>query len=81
MAGGTLGSLINKQALANTPKEVLNRYVFFIAFIISFSGGLHGANTSNVSGILAVSEGHHMRTAVVGDGPQHRVNRISLTYH
>lgn len=54
---GALGSLINKKALENTPKEVFNLYVFFIAFILSLSGGLHGANTSNISGILSVSGG------------------------
>jgi SP family sugar:H+ symporter-like MFS transporter len=46
MAGGALGALINKKALAATPKEVFNPYVFFMAAILSFSGGLHGANTS-----------------------------------
>lgn len=52
---GALGNLINKKALADTPKEVFNLYVFFIAFTLSFSGGLHGSNTSNISGILSVS--------------------------
>ncbi|KAL0247306.1 hypothetical protein I308_104342 [Cryptococcus tetragattii IND107] len=53
---GALGSLINKKALENTPKEVFNLYVFFIAFILSLSGGLHGANTSNISGILSMPD-------------------------
>ncbi|KIR67999.1 hypothetical protein I312_104851 [Cryptococcus bacillisporus CA1280] len=53
---GALGSLINKKALENTPKEVFNLYVFFIAFILSMSGGLHGANTSNISGIMSMPD-------------------------
>ncbi|KAH8083059.1 putative hexose transport-related protein [Filobasidium floriforme] len=52
---GLLGALINKKALAETPKEVLNWYLFASAFCIALSGGLHGANTSNISGILAMS--------------------------
>ncbi|OWZ37246.1 solute carrier family 2 [Cryptococcus neoformans var. grubii Br795] len=53
---GALGNLINKKALADTPKEVFNLYVFFIAFALSFSGGLHGSNTSNISGILSMPD-------------------------
>lgn len=51
------GALINKTALQNTPKEVLSWYIYFAAMIIATSGGLHGYNSSNMSGILKVSSG------------------------
>ncbi|CAD6589438.1 MAG: hypothetical protein CYPHOPRED_004840, partial [Cyphobasidiales sp. Tagirdzhanova-0007] len=54
--GGSFGALINKQALADTPKECLNWYVFFVANCLAVSGGLHGFNTSNISGILAMTD-------------------------
>ncbi|OCF31073.1 solute carrier family 2 [Kwoniella heveanensis BCC8398] len=53
---GAIGSLINKKALADSPKEIFNPFVFLLAFVLSFSGGLHGANTSNISGILAMKD-------------------------
>jgi hypothetical protein len=46
MAGGTLGAIVNRQALANTPSEVFNGYVFLMAATLALSGALHGANTS-----------------------------------
>ena len=48
MAGGALGSVINRQALANTPSEVFNGYIFLTAITLALSGALHGANTSLV---------------------------------
>jgi SP family sugar:H+ symporter-like MFS transporter len=52
---GALGALVDRQQLASTPKQVFNPLIFLLAATISFAGGLHGANTSNISGILAVS--------------------------
>ncbi|WWC93843.1 hypothetical protein V866_000679 [Kwoniella sp. B9012] len=56
MAGGAIGSLINRKALADSPKEIFNPFVFLFAAVLSMSGGLHGANTSNISGILAMKD-------------------------
>ncbi|KAF2014992.1 general substrate transporter [Aaosphaeria arxii CBS 175.79] len=47
-------ALVNKDLLAKTPKEVLSFKIVWYCFILSFSGGLHGFNTSNVSGVLAM---------------------------
>ena len=46
MAAGTLGVLINRKALADSPREIFNSYIFFVSAILSFAGGFHGANTS-----------------------------------
>lgn len=54
MAGGAGGALVNKAEMAKTPSAVINRYIFLVSVIISFAGGMHGANTSNISGIMAV---------------------------
>ncbi|WWC63043.1 uncharacterized protein I303_105642 [Kwoniella dejecticola CBS 10117] len=54
MAAGVIGSLINRKALADSPKQIFNPFVFLFAAVLSMSGGLHGANTSNISGILAM---------------------------
>ncbi|ORY81812.1 putative hexose transport-related protein [Leucosporidium creatinivorum] len=56
MAGGISGSLINRAALQNTPKEVLSWYIYFAGMIIATSGGLHGYNSSNMSGILKMHD-------------------------
>ncbi|GAA5916536.1 hypothetical protein JCM6882_003575 [Rhodosporidiobolus microsporus] len=56
MAGGMGGALINRKALATTPSEVLNWYLYFAAAIIATSGGLHGYNSSNISGILKMHD-------------------------
>ncbi len=55
MAGGSLGAVVNKKALAETPKEALNWYMWFVCWTVCTSGGLHGYNSSNISGILKVS--------------------------
>ncbi|KAM0756202.1 putative hexose transport-related protein [Meredithblackwellia eburnea MCA 4105] len=70
MAGGFSGALINKQALSTTPKEVLNWYLYFCAFIITTSGGLHGYNSSNISGILKMTDfihGFHLKKYSTAD--------------
>jgi hypothetical protein len=54
MAGGAGGALVNKAEMARTPPAVINGYIFLVSIIISFAGGMHGANTSNISGIMAV---------------------------
>ncbi|KAI5476043.1 solute carrier family 2 [Pseudohyphozyma bogoriensis] len=56
MAGGGMGSLLNKEALKTTPPEALNWYLYFCSWIICTSGGLHGYNSSNISGILAMAD-------------------------
>ncbi|GAA6039048.1 hypothetical protein JCM8097_000172 [Rhodosporidiobolus ruineniae] len=55
MAGG--GSmLLNRQALATTPPEVLNWYLWLAGVVISCAGGLHGWNNSNMSGITKMHD-------------------------
>ncbi|KAI5478080.1 putative Hexose transport-related protein [Pseudohyphozyma bogoriensis] len=56
MAGGSMGALLNKDALKSTPPQVLNFYLFFCSWIISTSGALHGYNSANISGILAMTD-------------------------
>ena len=51
---GAAGGWINKEALATTPKEVLRGYIWLVAIWASSCGGLHGVNTSNISGIMSM---------------------------
>jgi SP family sugar:H+ symporter-like MFS transporter len=52
---GVAGGGINKAELARTPKEVLWWRIWLTAIWASFCGGLHGFNTSNISGIMGMS--------------------------
>ncbi|KAI5477377.1 putative hexose transport-related protein [Pseudohyphozyma bogoriensis] len=53
--GGEAGGL-NKAAMASTPKEVLNWYLYFCSWIICTSGGMHGWNAANISGIMSMKD-------------------------
>ncbi|KAF7547239.1 hypothetical protein G7Z17_g7874 [Cylindrodendrum hubeiense] len=50
-----LKMLINKSVLKETPKEVVSWKILAYCIILSFSGALHGFNTANISGVLAMS--------------------------
>ncbi|GAA6023029.1 hypothetical protein JCM10207_002048 [Rhodosporidiobolus poonsookiae] len=56
MAGGAAGALINKAALKGTPSQALSWYIWFCGWIIATSGGLHGYNSSNISGQLKMHD-------------------------
>ncbi|KAF7536546.1 hypothetical protein G7054_g4442 [Neopestalotiopsis clavispora] len=47
--------LINQDLYRTTPKEVVSWRVISYAAALSFSGALHGFNTANISGVLAMS--------------------------
>jgi MFS transporter, SP family, sugar:H+ symporter len=51
---GAAGGGINKAELARTPREVLWWKIWLAAIWASFCGGLHGFNTSNISGIMSM---------------------------
>ncbi|GAA6006194.1 sugar porter family MFS transporter [Rhodotorula paludigena] len=55
--GGGGGGFINKSAMKDTPREVYaNWYIYFVGITVAFSGGLHGFNSSNISGILKMHD-------------------------
>lgn len=51
-----LSSFVDRQSLASTPREVIGPRLWVASFAIALSGGLHGMNTSMISGILAMSD-------------------------
>ncbi|CAG9984908.1 unnamed protein product [Clonostachys byssicola] len=46
--------LIDKAVYEQTPKEVISWKIAAYCIILSFSGALHGFNTANISGVLAM---------------------------
>lgn len=51
---GAAGGWVSKDAFATTPKEVLRFRIWLTALWASCCGGLHGANTANISGIMSM---------------------------
>ncbi|KAH6951260.1 putative hexose transport-related protein [Ilyonectria sp. MPI-CAGE-AT-0026] len=52
-------ALIDRSAYAETPKEINSWKIVFYCAILSFSGALHGFNTANISGVLAMKTFKH----------------------
>ncbi|KAM5356736.1 hypothetical protein ACJ41O_003382 [Fusarium nematophilum] len=46
--------LIDKRIYEKTPKEVISFKIVAYCIILSFTGALHGYNTANISGVLAM---------------------------
>ncbi|KAH9985274.1 putative hexose transport-related protein [Xylariaceae sp. FL0662B] len=46
--------ILDRKTYSDTPKEVISWKIVFFAAILSFSGALHGFNTANISGVLAM---------------------------
>ncbi|OAA66560.1 General substrate transporter [Niveomyces insectorum RCEF 264] len=47
--------IIDQSIYKETPKEAVSWKILTFAIILSFSGALHGFNTSNISGVLAMA--------------------------
>ncbi|TEA16070.1 putative quinate permease [Colletotrichum sidae] len=46
--------LIDKRVYEQTPKEVISWKILSYCIVLSFTGALHGFNTANISGVLAM---------------------------